>query len=92
MAAPVGVIRSPSMPSSTKVMPSSNSAVAGAGIGNIPCAVFTVPRPRGSALHELNCEVYKRFRRDGIEIPYAKQDVYVKELPTGTPERSPDHQ
>ena len=41
------------------------------------------PVLRGKMLHELNCEVYKAFLRHNIEIPYAKQDVYVKELPTG---------
>jgi small-conductance mechanosensitive channel len=36
---------------------------------------------RGRVVHELNRRVYKRFTAAGIEIPYAKQDVYVKELP-----------
>jgi len=36
---------------------------------------------RGRVLHALNGEVYKAFRLAGIEIPYSKQDVYVKELP-----------
>jgi small-conductance mechanosensitive channel len=36
---------------------------------------------RGRVLHELNGNVYKAFNAAGIEIPYAKQDVYVKELP-----------
>jgi MscS family membrane protein len=33
-------------------------------------------------LDELNRRVYKAFAAAGIEIPYAKRDVYVKELPT----------
>jgi len=41
------------------------------------------PVQRGRMLHALNCEVYKAFLRNNIEIPYAKQDVYVKELPAG---------
>ena len=39
------------------------------------------PVYRGRVLHELNRNVYKAFRDAGIEIPYSKQDVYVKELP-----------
>jgi small-conductance mechanosensitive channel len=35
----------------------------------------------GRVLHALNGKVYKAFRHAGIEIPYSKQDVYVKELP-----------
>jgi small-conductance mechanosensitive channel len=36
---------------------------------------------RGRVLHALNGKVYKAFNASGIEIPYSKQDVYVKELP-----------
>lgn len=39
------------------------------------------PVYRGRVLDELNTKVYKAFNAAGIEIPYAKQDVYVKELP-----------
>ncbi len=42
---------------------------------------ITEPVHRGLVLHELHRAVYKAFAREGIEIPYAKQDVYVKELP-----------
>ena len=48
MAAPVGVTRSPPMPSSMVAKPSSSSAVAGAGTGSKPCAVATRPAPSGS--------------------------------------------
>ncbi len=41
---------------------------------------------RGRVLHDLNSNVYKAFRHAGIEIPYSKQDVYVKELPGRTAE------
>jgi small-conductance mechanosensitive channel len=42
-----------------------------------------IERPvyRGRVIDELNRRVYMAFTRAGIEIPYAKQDVYVKELP-----------
>jgi small-conductance mechanosensitive channel len=36
---------------------------------------------RGRVLHALNSNVYKNFNAAGIEIPFSKQDVYVKELP-----------
>ena len=43
---------------------------------------------RGRVLHALNGNVYKAFNQAGIEIPYAKQDVYVKELPGRVAETS----
>ena len=39
------------------------------------------PVYRGRVLHALNRKVYKAFNQAGIEIPYSKQDVYVKEMP-----------
>ncbi len=36
---------------------------------------------RGALLDELNSAVYKAFAGAGIEIPYNKLDVYVKQLP-----------
>lgn len=39
------------------------------------------PADRGRISHELNMAVYKAFAQAGIEIPYAKQDVYIKEMP-----------
>ena len=42
-----------------------------------------VPRPElcGQIIDALNTAVYKEFTRLGIEIPYAKQDLYIKGLP-----------
>ncbi len=42
-----------------------------------------IPQPvlRGRIRHELHMDVYKAFNQAGIEIPYAKQDLYIKELP-----------
>ena len=48
MAAPVGVTRSPPMPSSCDRQAVEERAVAGAGTGSMPCAVATRPRPSGS--------------------------------------------
>jgi small-conductance mechanosensitive channel len=39
------------------------------------------PVLKGRALDDINSAVYKRFRQEGIEIPYSKQDVYIKEMP-----------
>ncbi len=39
------------------------------------------PELRGRTLHKLNSAVYKKFNHENIEIPYAKQDLYIKELP-----------
>ncbi|MDH5473595.1 MAG: mechanosensitive ion channel family protein [Gammaproteobacteria bacterium] len=39
------------------------------------------PVLRGRVLDSLNCIVYKRFREENIEIPYSKQDVYIKSMP-----------
>ncbi len=39
------------------------------------------PVLRGRIIDALNCQVYKRFIEEGIEIPYSKQDLYIKELP-----------
>ncbi len=42
-----------------------------------------VPHPElcGRIIDALNTAVYKEFNRLGIEIPYAKQDLYIKGLP-----------
>lgn len=42
---------------------------------------ITQPEFRGNALHHLNTKIYNAFKREGIEIPYNKQDVYIKSLP-----------
>jgi MscS family membrane protein len=39
------------------------------------------PAERGRVIDRLNCAIYKQFAAAGIEIPYSKHDVYVKELP-----------
>ncbi len=39
------------------------------------------PVLRGRVTDALNTEVYQRFTEEEIEIPYAKQDIYVKEMP-----------
>lgn len=39
------------------------------------------PVLRGKVMHELHMSVYKKFNECGIEIPYSKQDIYIKEMP-----------
>ncbi len=35
---------------------------------------------RGQAIDMLNMHIYDEFNRRGIEIPYSKQDIYIKEF------------
>ncbi|MGS2721266.1 mechanosensitive ion channel family protein [Paraglaciecola aestuariivivens] len=39
------------------------------------------PETRGRVIDILNCQVLKQFRVHNIEIPYTKQDLYIKEWP-----------
>lgn len=39
------------------------------------------PELRGRVVDTLNCEIYQKFIDNNIEIPYAKQDVYIKDWP-----------
>ena len=39
------------------------------------------PEDRGRIRHELLIDIYKQFASEGIEIPYNKTDVYIKEFP-----------
>ncbi len=39
------------------------------------------PEYRGRIQHELYMQIYKTFAAEDIEIPYAKQDLYIKEFP-----------
>ncbi len=47
---------------------------------NLLCWVEN-PEVRGRVLDALNTTIYKRFNAEGIEIPYSKHDVYIKEMP-----------
>jgi len=46
------------------------------------------PVDRGRITHYLHMEVYKAFLREGIEIPFPQQDVYVRQLPSPPEESS----
>ena len=39
------------------------------------------PAQRGLATHHLLSAIYKQFNANGIEIPYSKHDLYIKEMP-----------
>ena len=39
------------------------------------------PELRSGVTDILNTSIYKRFNAEGIEIPYSKHDVYIKEMP-----------
>jgi len=39
------------------------------------------PEVRGQILDILNTAIYKRFNAQGIEIPYSKHDLYIREMP-----------
>ncbi|WOH36779.1 mechanosensitive ion channel family protein [Thalassotalea fonticola] len=39
------------------------------------------PAFRGRIIHQLNSAIYRKFAEHNIEIPYAKQDLYIKEFP-----------
>lgn len=40
------------------------------------------PEERGRVVDSMNTKVYQKFSENGIEIPYAKQDLYIKGLPS----------
>jgi small-conductance mechanosensitive channel len=42
------------------------------------------PVLRGQVVDRLNTRVYNQLREAGVEIPYAKQDLYIKEMPDQT--------
>ncbi|MCG7899419.1 MAG: mechanosensitive ion channel family protein [Candidatus Thiodiazotropha lotti] len=42
------------------------------------------PELRGRVVDMLNSTIYKLFLQEGVEIPYSKQDLYIKEFPGQT--------
>ncbi|MDH5483656.1 MAG: mechanosensitive ion channel family protein [Gammaproteobacteria bacterium] len=39
------------------------------------------PMLRGRIIDQLNTKIYKSFMQAGIEIPYSKHDIFIKEMP-----------
>lgn len=44
-------------------------------------AWINYPEQKGMITHKLIMDIHKIFREKGIEIPYSKHDLYVKEFP-----------
>jgi MscS family membrane protein len=44
-------------------------------------AWITEPSMRGLRIHEINCEINRRFIAENIVIPFPQQDVWIKSLP-----------
>jgi len=42
------------------------------------------PVKQGLVVHELNCEIYRKFAESGIQIPFPQRDLYLKEMPGRT--------
>lgn len=39
------------------------------------------PEQTGLVQHEINKKIFKKLKEENIEIPYSKQDLYIKEMP-----------
>jgi MscS family membrane protein len=48
------------------------------------------PEQRGLRIHEMNCEINRRFQEDGVVIPFPQQDVWIRELPQNKNNNSDD--
>jgi len=40
------------------------------------------PALRGLRVHEMNCEIYRRFKEEDIAIPFPQQDVWIRQMPS----------
>ena len=40
------------------------------------------PALKGRLIDILNCQIFKKFKDNNIEIPYSKHDLYIKEMPS----------
>ncbi|MCA9704691.1 MAG: mechanosensitive ion channel [Myxococcales bacterium] len=47
------------------------------------------PGMRGILIDRLNVAIYQRFAEVGLEIPYSKHDVYIKQMPEPRPPAEP---
>ena len=43
------------------------------------------PRHKEDVIDLLNTRIYKAFAAAGLEIPYSKHDVYIKDMPAMRP-------
>ncbi|MEM9624567.1 MAG: mechanosensitive ion channel family protein [Pseudomonadota bacterium] len=65
-------------------------AFADSGINIELLAWIDEPADRGLVSHELFRVIYRAFAEEGIEIPFTKQDLYIKELPEQIQQSSGD--
>lgn len=49
------------------------------------------PVLKGKVTHNLYITIYNKFNELGIEIPYNKQDIYIKEMPSLAPKKNDTH-
>ena len=49
---------------------------------NLFVAWIERPQFRGMVIDQILTSIYKRFQTHGVEIPYPKRDLYVKEWPS----------
>ena len=45
-------------------------------------AWISEPSVKGLRVHELNCEIYRRFNAEKIQIQFPQQDVWIREIPS----------
>ncbi len=56
-------------------------AFGASGLRHVLYVWILEPDHKELVVHELNTRIYKAFAAAGIEIPYSKHDVYIKEFP-----------
>lgn len=64
--------------------PEARVRMRGFGASSVDFSLLTwvkEPADRGRTLDALYHEIYNTFKQEGIEIPYQKQDLYIKEMP-----------
>jgi MscS family membrane protein len=64
-------------------------AFGGSGVSLELLAWVAEPELRGKVVHLLIMAIYKGLRQAGIEIPYSKQELFIKEMPTVKPTPTP---
>ncbi len=64
-------------------------AFGGSGVNLELLAWVAEPELRGKVVHLLIIAIYKGLRQAGIEIPYSKQELFIKEMPATKPATPP---
>ena len=58
-----------------------HTAFGGSGLTHVLYVWIDDAHVREKVAHELHTRIYKAFEAAGLEIPYSKHDVYIKEQP-----------